>query len=157
MTQFLNSIHPTWPFVDWLYFCILCKKNGIKGLWGQKGLPSLGLGPTLVLQWTLPWPYNKPDMVLYILAIFLHSMQQKWDQGTLGTERSAPIGFGTCLGPSIVPAMALKYIQHGPFIYWLYLFIICNKDGIKVLLGHKGQPSLVLGPPLFLQWTLPWP
>ena len=28
----------------------LSKKNGIKGLWGQKGLPSLGLGPTFVLQ-----------------------------------------------------------------------------------------------------------
>ena len=69
--------------------------------------PLLGLGPTLVLQWTLPWPYNTPNMALYILPIFLHSMQQKSDQETLGR--------------------------------------------------HRGQPSLVLGPPLVLQWTLPWP
>ena len=34
------------------------------------------------LQWTLPWPYNTPNMALYILAIFVYSMQQKWDQAT---------------------------------------------------------------------------
>ena len=60
-------------------FCILCNKNGIKGLWGHKGRPSLGPGPALVLQWTLPRPYNTPNEALYILALFLHSMQQKWD------------------------------------------------------------------------------
>ena len=49
----------------WLYFCILCNKKGIKGLWGHKGPPSLGLGPALVLQWILPWPYNTPNMALY--------------------------------------------------------------------------------------------
>ena len=58
------TIHQTWPFIYWLYFCILCNKNGIKGLWGYKGPPSLGLGPALVLQWTLPWPYNTPDLAL---------------------------------------------------------------------------------------------
>ena len=47
------TIHPSW-----LYFCILCNKYGIKGLWRQKGQPLLVLGPLLVLQWTLPWPYN---------------------------------------------------------------------------------------------------
>ena len=76
------------PKGNWLYcpyFCILCNKNGIKGLWEHKGRPSLGLGPTLVLQWTLPWPYNTSNMALFILAIFLYSMQEKWDQGTLGT------------------------------------------------------------------------
>ena len=38
-------------------------------------------GLSLVL-WTcrgilkpMPWPYNKPNMALYILAIYLHSMQ----------------------------------------------------------------------------------
>ena len=81
------SIHQTWSIIYWLYLCILCNKNWIKGLWGQKGQPSSGVGPALVLQWTLPWPYNTPDMALYILAIFLHSMPQKWDQGTLGTHR----------------------------------------------------------------------
>ena len=63
----------------------------------------------MVLQWTLPLAFNTPDMALYILAIFLHSMQQKWDQGTLGTQRSTLIGSRTRLGPSMDPAMALKY------------------------------------------------
>ena len=58
------KIHPTWPFIYWLYFCILCNKNGIKGLWRHKGQPSLVLGPHLVLQWTLPWSYNTPDLAL---------------------------------------------------------------------------------------------
>ena len=52
------TIHPTWPFIYWLYFCVLRYKHGIKRLWGQKGQPSFGLGPALVLPWTLPWPYN---------------------------------------------------------------------------------------------------
>ena len=77
------------------------------GLLGDKGRPSLGPGPPLVLQWTLPWPYNTPNMALYILAIFLHSMQKKWVQGTLGTQRLTPIGSRTLLGPSMDPAMAL--------------------------------------------------
>ena len=58
-----------WPkgenLLYWPHFCILSNKNGIKGLWGDKGRPSMGLGPALVLQWTLPWPYNTPDMALY--------------------------------------------------------------------------------------------
>ena len=41
-------------------------------------------------------PYNTPDMVLYIRTIFLHSMKQKSDQGTLGTQRS-PLGLGAAL------------------------------------------------------------
>ena len=48
----------------WLYFCILCNKNGIKGLWRHKCQPSLVLGPPLVLQWTLPRPYNIPNLAL---------------------------------------------------------------------------------------------
>ena len=60
-------------------------------------------------------------MVLYIWAIFLHSMQQKFDQGTLETQRSTPIGSRTRLGPSMDPAMALKYTQHGP-LYIGYIF-----------------------------------
>ena len=74
-----NTTNPTWPLYQ-LYFYILCNKNGIKGLWGQKGQPLLGLGPASVLQWPLPWPNNTPDMVLCIMAIFLHFTQQKWDQ-----------------------------------------------------------------------------
>ena len=64
------TIHQTWPFIYWLYFCILCNKNLIKGLWRHKGRPPLCLGSDLVLQWTLPWPYNTPNMALYISTIF---------------------------------------------------------------------------------------
>ena len=101
---------------NWLYcpyLCILCNKKWIKGLWGYKGPSYFGLGPALVLQWTLPWPYNTPNMALYILAIFLHSMPQKWDQGTLGTHRLTPIWSRTRLGPSMDPAMALQYNSKG--------------------------------------------
>ena len=58
------TIHPTWPFIYWLYFCIICNKNGTKGLWRHKGQPSLVLRPPLVLQWTLPLPYNTPDLAI---------------------------------------------------------------------------------------------
>ena len=60
------TIHLTRPFIYWLYICILSNKKGIKGLWGHKGKPSLGLGLDLVVQGTLPWPDNTPDMALYI-------------------------------------------------------------------------------------------
>ena len=70
-------------------FFILCNKNG--GLWGHKGQPSLFLGPDFVLQGTLPWPNNTPDMALYILAIFLHSMQRKWDQTNSGDTKVDPL------------------------------------------------------------------
>jgi len=56
-----------------------------------------------------PWSFNTPDMALYILDIFVHSMQQKMDKGSLGTERSTLIGCRTRLGPSMDPAMALQY------------------------------------------------
>ena len=82
--RFPSNFPLLWPDPNennyWLYSSILCNKNGTKGLWGQKGQPSLGLGPALVFQWTLPWPYKTPDMALYKSAIFLHSMQRKWDQ-----------------------------------------------------------------------------
>ena len=87
-------------------------------------------GPTI----HLTWPYNTPDMALYILAIVLHFMQQKWNQWTLRTQRSRSplIGSRTRLGPSLDPAMALKYTQYAP-IYMLYFCILCNKNGIKGL------------------------
>ena len=84
--------------------------------------------PAFVLQWTLPWPYNTPNMALYILAIFLHFMQQKWDQGTLGRQRLALIGSRNRLGPSMDSTMALKYIQHGP----LYIGYICALYATKL-------------------------
>ena len=98
----------------------------IKGLLGHKGWPLFGLGPALVLQWTLPWPSNTPNMALHILAIFVHSMQQKWAQEILGTQRSFN---GPCHGPTV----NLTW----PFLYWLYFCIICNKLWIMGLWGHK--------------------
>ena len=89
-------------------------------------------------------------MGLYILAIFLHSMQKKWDQGTLWTQKFASIGPRTHLGPSMNPAMALQYTQHGP-LYIGYILHSMQKNRIKGLWGHKGQPSLGLGPALVLQ------
>ena len=80
-----------------------------QGTLGHKGPPSLGLGTALILQWTLAWLYNTPNMALYILAIFLHYLQQKGDQGTLGTQMSTLLGSRTRLGPSMDPALALQY------------------------------------------------
>ena len=88
---------------------------------GHKGQASLGLGPTMVLQWTLPLAFNTPDMALYKFATFLYSMQQKWDQGTLGTQRSTLIGSRICLGPSMDPVMASKNTCHGN-LYIGYIF-----------------------------------
>ena len=49
-----------------------------------------------------------------ILAIFLHYMQQKWDQWTLTKQRLTLIGSRTRLGPIMDPAMVLQYTKHGP-------------------------------------------
>ena len=77
-------------------------------------------------------------MGLYILAIFLHSMQKKWDQGTLWTQKFASIGPRTHLGPSMDPAIALQYTQHGS-LYIAYIFAFyAKKNGIKGLWGDKG-------------------
>ena len=143
----LHIFHFFWPDPNennaWLDFCILFNKNGIMGLWGNKGQPSLGPGPALVLQWTLPWPYNTPNMALYILAIFLHSMQKKWVQGTLETQRSTIIGSRTCLGPSMDPAMALQYTKHG-HLYICYIFAFyATKKGSRDSGDTKVHPLLV--------------
>ena len=45
-----------------------------------------------------------------ILAIFLHSMQQKWDQGTLGRQRVTLIG-SRGVGPN-GPQEKIGYIGH---------------------------------------------
>ena len=62
----LHILHFLWHHPNensyWLYFCILCNKNGIKGLWGHKGQPSLGVGPALVLQCTTHGPTIHPTL-----------------------------------------------------------------------------------------------
>ena len=65
------TIHQTWPFIYWLYFCILCNKKVIKGLWGHKRPSPLGLGPALVHQWILPWPYNTPHIESVVSSFLL--------------------------------------------------------------------------------------
>ena len=88
---------------------------------GQKGQPSLGLGPALVLQLTLPWTYNTLAMALYILAIFCIICKENGIKQTLGTQKWTLIGPRTRLGPSMDPAMALQYTKHGP-LYIGYIF-----------------------------------
>ena len=54
-------------------------------------------------------------------------MQQKWDQGTLGTQRTTLIGSRTRLGPSMDPAMVLQYTKHGPlYIGYIFAFYATN-------------------------------
>ena len=108
---------------------------------GHKAPPSLGLGPAMVLQWTLPWPYNTLHMALYKLALFLHSSQQKWDQETLGTQRLTHIGSRARLGLSMAPAMALQYTQHGP-LYIGYIFAFyATKMGSRDSRDRKVNPN----------------
>ena len=58
-------------------------------------------------------------------------MQRKLDQGTLGTQGSTLIGSRACSGPSMDPAMALKYTKHGP-IYFGYIFAFyATKEGSR--------------------------
>ena len=73
-------------------------------------------------------------------------MQQKWDQGTLGTQRSTLIRSRTRLGPSMDPAMALKYTGHGP-LYIGYIFAFyAKKMGSRDSGVQKGQISRIVGP-----------
>ena len=57
----------------------------------------------------MAWPKWK-----YLLAIFWHSLQQNWDQGTLGRQRSTLIGSGPPLvlpWPYNTPNMALYILS----------------------------------------------
>ena len=83
-------------------------------------------------------------MVLHIWATFLHSMEQKSDQGTLGTQRLTPTGSRTRLGPSMDPTMALKYTQHGR-LYIGYIFAFyATKMGSRDS-GIEDPPSQLNG------------
>ena len=67
-------------------------------------------------------------------------MQQKWDQGTLGTQRPTIIGCRTHLGPSMDPAMAQQYTKHGP----LYIGYIFAFYGTKM--GSRDSRDTKVGP-----------
>ena len=131
------------------------RKLGSKKFWGHKDVPlgsraQLGpsMDPTMGLQYNWHGPFN----IAYIFAFYA-----KWDQTNCGNTKVDPHWAQdppwSSNGPCHCPTIHLTW----PFIYWLYFCILCNKNGVKGLWGHKGQPSLGLGPALVLQWTLPWP
>ena len=84
-----------------------------------------------------------------ILAIFLHSMQQKWDQRILGRQRLTLIWSRNRLGPSMDPDMALQYTKHGPlyigYIFAYYATKIGLKDSWETKVNLKGSRTH-LGP-----------
>ena len=95
------------------------------------------MDPAMALQYTQHCP----------LAIFLHSMQQKWDQGNLGTQRSTLIGSRARLGLSMDPAMALQHTWHGP-LYIGYLFAFyATKMGSRDSGDTNVDPHWVQDPP----------
>ena len=73
---------------------------------------------------SLPGGKFAPQKILAILAIFLHSIQQKLDQGTLGTQRLTLIGSRTHLGPSMDPAIALQYPNMALYILAIFLYFV---------------------------------
>ena len=111
-----------WPYL--LCFCILDNKKGIKGLQGHKGGPSLGLGPALVIQWTLPtWPYNRPNMNLYQTLLFSNLLHDVLSfSGPLNILENLFGPCGTKLGYKELswtfmgPKRTLKQILYGPLI-----------------------------------------
>ena len=90
MALFLDSIQQKWDQ----------GRQRLALVWSRTRLgPSME--PAMALQYT-------KHGSLYI-GYILHSMQQKWDHGTLGTQRSTLIGSRTRLVPSMDPAMSLQY------------------------------------------------
>ena len=91
-----------------------------------------------------------PQRKLAVLAIFLHSMKQKWDQGTLGRQRLTLIGLRTWLGPSMEPAIALQY-PHSPlyigYIFACYLIPFLLRGMQKYGQYSRFSPAGHLAPP----------
>ena len=81
----------------------------------------------------------------------------QWKTG-IGWAFSAPLNpHQAQVSESLIMWGGANLPHKGNWLYWLYFCILCNKNGIKGLWGLKGLPSLVLGPALVLQWTLPLP
>ena len=73
-------------------------------------------------------------------------MQRKWDQGALETQRSTLIGSRAHLGPSMDPAMALKYTQNGTsYIGYIFAFY-ARKMGSRDSGDTKVNPHWVKDP-----------
>ena len=79
-------------------------------------------------------------------------MPQIWDQVTQGRQKLTPIGFRTRLGPSMDPAMALKYTKLGPlYIGYISAFYATNmgsRDSWDTLVDPIGS-RICLGPSMF--------
>ena len=142
------------PKGNWLYcpyFCILCNKNGIKGLWEHKGRPSLGLGPTLVLQWTLPWPVIHLTWPFLFWLYFCILCKKNGIKGLWAHKGLPSLGLGpawvlqwTLPWPYNTSDMALQYTWHGP-LYIGYIFAFYTRP-------YGGQPVCSQSP--LLQYSL---
>ena len=90
------------------------------------------------------WPDpNKNNSWLYFCIL----CNKKWDQGTLGTQRSTLIGSRTRLGPSKDPAMGLQYTKHGPLYIGSIFAFYATKMGSRDSGDTKDHPHWVKDPP----------
>ena len=101
-------------------------------------------------------PTKEIGYIGYIFAFYA----TKLDQGTLGRQRLTLIGSRTHLGPSMDPAMALKYTQHGPFYIGYILHSMQQKwdQGTRgtqrsTLIGSRTRPVPSMDPAMALQYT----
>ena len=140
----LHIFHFLWPdpneYNYWLYFFILCNKNGIKGLWGDKGRPHGVQDPP----WSFNGPYHGPTIhqtwpFIYWLyfCILCNKNRIKGLWGHKGWPQF-PNGGRTHLGPSKDPAMALKYTQQGP----LYIGYIFAFEATKIWSRDSGDTKV---------------
>ena len=110
------------------------------------------MDPVMALQYTKYGPLH--------IGYILHSMQQKWDHGTLGTQRSPFIGYRTRLGASMDHDMALNTPNMALYILAIFLHSMQQKrdqgtlgtqrSTLIVSRTHLG-PSMV--PAMALQYT----
>ena len=70
-------------------------------------------------------------------------MQQKWDQGPLGKQRSTLIGSRTRLGPSMDPAMVQQYTKHSPLYIGNIFALYATKKGSRDSWDTKVHPHWV--------------
>ena len=81
------------------------QQNGIKGLWGDNGRPSLGVGPALVPDRALQYTKHGPLCIGYIFAYYATKMGSR-DTGDIKVHPhwvwDPPWSFnGPCHGPPI--------------------------------------------------------
>ena len=87
-------------------------------------------------------------------------MQQKWDQGTLGTQRTTLIGSRTHLGSSMDPAMALNAPYMALYILAIFLHTMQQKWDQGTLetqrstpIGSRTQLGPSMDPAMALKYT----